>query len=220
MAETTNETLSPKQVTQIRTQFETIIKSTVQKVQEKFNDFFVTMKKEWEDQYAVELSEKLKKSMAEVTTHLQDNCNAFTSTLEEIANAYHKTGNMGSMSVTKISTGTLTITAKIEKTFDGDMFGFKDVTSHSKISQALQELIQSLKSIISEAQSQISGINAFGNTNVTQNLGKSAGKIIEIMQNAISQVKTSTDENLSAAATAYQTTGQSAVTAAKIETSE
>ena len=183
MADSTNETLSPKQVQQIRTQFETIIKATVKKVEEQFNAFFNTMKTEWEDAYAVELAEKLKKSMLEVTTHLQENCNAFTSTLEDIANAYHKTGNMGSMSVGKVATGTLSITAKIEKTFDGDMFGFKNVTSHNKISEALQQLLTSLKQTISEAQSQIQGINAFGNTNVTQNLGKSAGKIIEIMQN-------------------------------------
>lgn len=213
-----NETLSPKQVTQIRTQFETIIKSTVKKVEEQFNTFFTTMKQEWEDQYAVELAEKLKKSMLEVTTHLQENCNAFTSTLEEIANAYHKTGNMGSMSVEKVTTGTLSLNAKIEKTFDGDMFGFKNVASHNKISEALQQLVSALKSTISEAQSQIQGINAFGNTTVTQNLGKSAGKIIEIMQNAITQVKSSTDENLAAAAKAYQTTGSSAEKAADIQT--
>lgn len=212
-----NETLSPRQARQIATQFEDIVNRTVKEVQGGFVTFFGDMQQEWEDHYAVELAEKLKQAMEEVTTHLQSNSEAFVTTIEEIAKAYATTGGMTITSIPLPHIVKLSITSNIKDTFDGDMFGFKNVDSHDKIATAIETLIKTLTGIVAETSSSLKGINAFGNPDVIANLAVSGGKVIQILQDAVNQVKDSTKKNLQAAAEAYKKTGTSAATAANIQ---
>ena len=214
-----NETLSPNQAKQIASQFEMIINQTVSDVKSGFTDFFVDMLKEWEDKYAVELADKLKVAMEEVTKHLQENSEAFVKTVEEIAKAYSTTGGMGPFSLPLPHIPLWQVVANIKETFDGDMFGFKNVESHDKITQAIDTLVKKLNATISETASRIKSINAFGNPDVIANLSVSGGKVVQILQEAVDQVKNSTKTNLSLAADAYMKTGKSAVDAANIKTS-
>ncbi len=211
-----NETLSPKQAQNISSQFETIINSAVKQIEDGFNDFFNDMQREWEDKHAVELSNNLKKAMDDVTDHLNTNCDKFIDTLQAIANGYASTGGMGSVSISKFKAGTLAIVANIKETFDGDMFGFKDVDSYDKIAEAIKTLINKLNSTISDTTSKLKSINAFGNQEVINNLASSGGKVIEILQDAVRQVETETTKNLGEAAKAYKTTGTRAADAAQI----
>ena len=214
-----NETLSPNQAKQIANQFEMIINQTVTDVKSGLSDFFVDMQKEWEDKYAVDLAEKLKVAMEEVTKHLQENSEAFVKTVEEIAKAYATTGGMAPVSLPMPQVPLWQLVHNIKDTFDGDMFGFKNVESHDRIATAIETLVKKLQSTISETASRIKSINAFGNPDVIANLSISGGKVVQILQEAVEQVKNSTKSNLQLAAEAYIKTGKSAADAANIKTS-
>ncbi len=213
-----NETLSPRQAKQIGSQFEMIVNQAVKEIQSNFTEFFEDMGREWEDHYAVELSNKLKDAMQEVTTHLQQNSNAFVSTVSEIAKAYATTGGVAAVVIASPVIAALNIVSNIKESFDGDMFGFKNVDSSDKIATAITKLVSKLNSTISETNSKIRGINAFGNEQVIANLAISGGEVIRILQDAVKQVETSTKKSLGEAAAAYKKTGSSATDAAKIQT--
>ena len=213
-----NETLSPRQAKQIVTQYESCIDQTIKHIESGFTDFFVDMAHEWEDNYAVELSTKLRTTMGEVKGHLQENCDKFCDTINSIVNAYAQTGNMSIKDIIDhFSVGELHIEANIQETFDGDMFGFKDVESPDKIARAIEQLVKKLNAVILDTASKLKSVNAFGNPDVIAELATSGGRVIEILQDAVKQVEDSTKENLSKAAQAYKKTGDSARMAANIK---
>ena len=212
-----NETLSPRQAQQIAKQFEDVINRIVRNITAGFDTFFEDMQREWEDKYAVELSQKLIQALEEISEHLKQNATAFNQTLDEICKAYAKTGGMSVAGISAPNVAKISTKSGVKDTFDGDMFGFKNIDSHDKIVTSIKELVSKLGQSISEASSGIKGINAFGNPDVIANLAVSGGKVVEILQDAIKQVESSTAKNLEAAATAYRSTGSNAVEAANIQ---
>lgn len=212
-----NETLSPRQAQQIAKNFEEVVNRVSREVTAGFTDFYADMQREWEDKYAVDLVTKLQQALEEVSSHLDQNAKAFNDTLSEICKAYAKTGGMSLAPVLVARVQKINATSNVKDTFDGDMFGFKNVDSHDKITTAINSLLNKIKQATTEASSSIKSINAFGNPDVISNLAVSGGKVIEILQEAVSQVKDSAAKNLEAAATAYRTTGANAVDAANIQ---
>ena len=212
-----NETLSPRQAVQISKQFEDVINRIARNITAGFDTFFDDMQREWEDKYAVDLSHKLMQALEEISTHLDQNAKAFNQTLDEICKAYAKTGGVSVAGIPAPNVVKISPKSGVKETFDGDMFGFKNVDSHDKIVTSIKDLVTKLGQSISEASSGIKGINAFGNPDVIANLAVSGGKVVEILQDAIKQVETSTASNLEAAATAYKATGANAVEAANIQ---
>ena len=215
-----NETLSPRQAKQIGKQYEMIVNQTVKDIQQGFSNFFLDMQNEWEDKYAVDLSKELKDAMDQVTTHLQENSNKFVDTINHIAKAYADTGGIttvGEALLEYVRIDPLQIVANIKETFDGDMFGFKNVDSHDRIAESISKLVTKLNSIIGETSSRLRGINAFGNPEVIANISVSGGRIIEILQDAVKDVEEATKKNLEQAANAYKGTGSKAADAANIK---
>lgn len=217
-----NETLSPKQARSIITNYDMILSSTVRQMRSAFEDFANTLKDNWEDKYAVEFSHKMKEAISQCTDNLNKNVRTFNDSVRDICDAYATTGGMGGISIPEPAplTGALVIPNSIDlikETFDGDEFGFKKIGSEILIIAAITKLKSTMSEIISETNSQLSSINAFGNMTVQLNIAKSAGKIIEILQEAVADVEELAKTNVTSAAEAYGLTGKSAETAADIQ---
>ncbi len=212
-----NEYLSRQEAAKIGTQYKDLVDGVIGEIQTGFNDFFADMEREWEDKHAVKFAGDLKQAMSEVTDHLKQNCEKFRQTINEIAKAYGTTGgiDVGTV-VAEIVPRTLTITENIKETFDGDKFGFMNVDSHDKIARAITSLISKIDGVKGSIPGKIAQIDSFGNEEVKQNLGKSGGTIVEILQDAIKEVEIASKENLQKAAEAYMQTGTKAAEAANI----
>ena len=100
---------------------------------------------------------------------------------------------------------------------NGDDFGFKDpVTGPEKVMEAFSTLKTAINNIMSQTISEIKGINAFGNTEVRNNLAQSAGEIVKLFKDRIEQDEKIVKQHLDETASKYKNLGSNAATTAKI----
>ena len=82
--------------------------------------------------------------------------------------------------------------------------------------EAFSTLKTAINNIMSQTISEIKGINAFGNTEVRNNLAQSAGEIVKLFKDRIEQDEKIVKQHLDETASKYKNLGSNAATTAKI----
>ena len=166
-----NETLSQSQVHAVCDSVNTTIMALKNKIEQKNDEFILSLSKTWEDRNAVTYSKNHQRELETIINNLNSNHRTFLDALENIANFYSHAGNMNHISIDRITLTPNIHVSLIKEYFadstNGDDFGFKD-PSHgaSKAMDAFETLKNSLKAAARETADKMNATNAFGNTNI------------------------------------------------------
>ena len=186
-----NETLSPKQASEIINKCSDILEEVENQVTRKSEEFLLNLSKSWEDEHAVEFAGKLQQTIATIVSSVESNMQTLADQVKTIAEGYGKVGGNAVSISTFLMKKTSDINiSMVQSTFadgeSGDEFGFRDPsTDPETLFSSFTQLENTLSQISSDAVSQIKSINAFGNETVKNNLAKSSGKVVTILENAI-----------------------------------
>ena len=210
------ETLSVSQAIRIIDTANEILSKSNSKMNKAFNQFLTDLSDVWEDKNAVELAKVVNDSYQKILENLTKNNQIFADTIVEIANSYKTAGGMQeSISIGACGFGGQLDIGQVQEYFsdgNGDDFGFRDITvSPVQVMNALKEMESEIKAIAVEIVDAIKGIPAFGNQNVKLEIAKSAGKIVEIVDQALAKVRKSTEEQVTNTAMAYGKAGEAAI---------
>lgn len=215
------ETLSMNQAIKIMVQTNQIMSNCKAKLEEQNDDFVKRVSELWEDKNAVEYMKAHKKIFEDMIDQLSHNNGIFRDTLAGIADAYAAAGGMAvKMTETAVKLTPNILVEAVKEFFgdgNGDDFGFKDpVTGPEKVMEAFSTLKSAINNIMSQTITEIKGINAFGNTEVRNNLAQSAGEIVKLFKDRIEQDEKIVKQHLDETASKYKNLGSNAATTAKI----
>jgi len=217
-----SETLSKRQAEEIINAANRINTDCSKKIEKKVQEFYEKISDVWEDKNAVEFSQKLKEQIEKIVEQLSKNNKTFGQTVTDIAKAYIAAGGMAlGIAVAPAAILANIDVGKIKEFFgngeNGDDFGFRNVDSGpEEVMTAFNELKSDIQKIVSEAVEAIGRINAFGNSEVKNNLAKSAGRIVEIVGENIGTTENEIKSHVQATADAYKKTGSSSAQAADL----
>lgn len=217
-----NETLSPSQAQSIIEQASSVMSVTNNAIVAKNEEFIDKLSHIWEDENAVTYVGKHKVNFDQLLQELQKNTQTFADTVKDIADGYARVAG-NSVSINAVlgkSVGVVDV-AKISNFFadgeGGDEFGFRNPESGaSQVMDAFDALKTQVTAIASEAVERIQSINAFGNQTVIANLAKSAGKVVQIVEDHINEASQQISQYVEQTAQSYIKLGTSAETAANL----
>ena len=212
MAGGTNETLSMRQAESIGERVNEIMADCKSKMDAKSAEFVNTVSSEWEDENAKKFAEAYKKSFDSFMDELDKNNKTFFGVLKDIADGYAKLGNIGkrfSKSATPVKANINV--SSIKDAFADGSFGMMHVeTGGEVVSKALEEYEKAVSKIASETVAKLKSINAFGNPSVQNNVAKSGGKLIEILEGHVKETRLECNECIDKTKAAFKKFGQAA----------
>lgn len=207
-----NETFSASQAKKIASSADSIMDGCVQKIQEKSEQFAKDVSRVWEDKNAVSFFDELKNLLTQLGENIDRNHSIFVQTLVQIANNYARIGGMPNVSMTSKKLSISVDYGMVHETFINspfpDSFGFNNVkTAPAIVMQAFNELHRELVSTVNSTVEAIKAIPAFGNQQVQRAIADSAGKIVSLITDAISRLKTDMQKAVNETAKAYVSVG-------------
>ena len=209
------ELVTPSQGKQIIREYEGIISRAVNQIKNKSDEFAQLVKENWADANEVKFLNDFTSAMDGFISELNSNNTTFSTTVQDLVDAYRKTGNLGSVSVGTVSTLKPSFAYSPKETFeDGETTGFKTETSADTIKKSFNSLISELEGILDETNTSLASLNAFGNSDVKNNIAKSGGTIVSILRDHIQETDTNLGDSIESARDAYLKTGNSAASAA------
>ena len=230
------ETLSMKQANKIADDFGIAMLKIVCEVNDRNHDFYMTVKKIWQDQNACDFKTKHSRYISDALETLRKNYRIFILTLVEITNAYASAGGMNEKFSPSIDEVTIFRASSLSYTqigadefhpyftqgygmaeFATDEFGFMNPeTGGQEAIDAFNELVNAISKRAQEVVDEIKKINAFGNTTIKLNLARSSGLVVSELSNALDKSLKDIQELLERTAAMYKKVGQEAVGAANI----
>ena len=208
------ETLSPKQAAAICEEINAIMSSCKVRMENKNREFAEAVSKIWEDRNAVDCFKKHKQNMEDAINKLNQNNKTFINTVKDIANSYSSVGGMDKIEAEAVTLVPNIDVSQVQEHFEdgnGDDFGFVNPRNGvAQVMDAFDTLKNDLEQIADETQTRIHSINAFGNPNIQMELAKSAGKVVEILEDHVSQAREIMHEFLEKTARAYIEAGENA----------
>ena len=213
------ETLSVKQANNIINKANDIYGNSNTRMNDLFDQFLTDISKVWADNNAVKLAETVNDSYQEIMSNLTTNNRIFANTITEIANSYKGVGgNQESITAIALGFGGQLNLEQVKECFsnstNADDFGFLDIkTSPEVVMNSLKTLENDVNKASVEIVNEIKGIPAFGNTQVQLEIAKSAGKVVQIIEEELKHVTKSTKEEIENTARAYGAVGTAAIEA-------
>ena len=217
-----NETLSPKQASEIINKCSTILEEVENQVTRKSEEFLLDLSKSWEDEHAVEFAGILQKTVSDTISSLNSNMQKLADQVKSIAESYGKVGgNAVSINAVLMKKAPEINISMVQNTFvdgeSGDEFGFRNPSADPEnLLSSFTQLKSFLSQVSSDAVSQIKSINAFGNDAVKANLAKSGGKVVTILENAVDTLKGGLNQSITDTMNDYIAVGGSAISAADL----
>lgn len=219
-----NNTITPRQVEAIQKKVDAIATKAKTEIEKSVADFYAQVSKQWADEEAANMAQKVARSMNSCIQTFEKNTNNLKQGVVSVANEYARQAHKPTMNASSISLHPAINPTVVKTTFeDGETYGLVSDASLDRVTDAWTELKSALGNVASEAREEYINCWCFGVDSIRQAVVKKGTEVYESVTGTVNAMEQAVNEEINKAKQGYNKvldTGINALNSLKADVSD
>jgi hypothetical protein len=185
-----NNTITPRQVEALQRKIDQIASKAKTEIESSVADFYEAVSKNWADEKAVEMAEKVGRSMNGCIQSFETNSNKVKQGMVEIANAYARQAHKPTMNSSRLSFHPAVNPTVVHSEFQDGSYGIINDASKQAVLDAFTTLKGALKKCAQEAAQEYKSCYAYGIQDIQQGIARAGVSVVDGITNTIGTIET------------------------------